>query len=110
MEPVYGLGFALVSALLFGGYLVFIKEYLTKYTPSVYLAGVNGFALLWYLPIGFLTVDGNLIPGGLGMDSWVMMIGVALLTALALLTLFRALIEGEVSYVAPISKLVPLFV
>ena len=104
-----GLGYAIASALLFGGYLVLIKQRFTAYPAPVYLAGVNGFAFLTYLPIGLLTLDGPFFPT-FSMQGVALMVGVSLLTGIAILTMFRAIVEGEVSYVAPISKLVPLFV
>jgi len=104
-----GLGYAIASALLFGGYLVLIKQRFTAYPAPVYLAGVNGSALLVYLPIALLTVAGPFFPT-FSMEGVALMVGVSVLTGIALLTMFRAIVEGEVSYVAPISKLAPLFV
>lgn len=105
-----GLGYAVVSALLFGGYLVLIKQRFTAYPGPVYLAGVNGFAFLTYLPIALVTIDGPLVPAGLTIPGLGLVAFISALTGVAILAMFRALVEGAVSYVAPISKLVPLFV
>lgn len=105
-----GLGYAIVSALLFGGYLVLVKRRFTAYPAPVYLAGVNGFAFVAYGPIGLLTIDGSIVPAGISIEGIAIIVGIAALTGVAVLAMFRALVEGAVSYVAPISKLVPLFV
>lgn len=106
----HGLAYAVVSALLFGGYLYVIKRYFSMYPSSVYVVLANGSAFLWYLPVALLTVDGGYLPAGAG--SWLFgtVLGVAVMTGVGLITFFEALKRGAVSYVAPISKLVPVFV
>jgi len=67
-------------------------------------------SLVWYLPIAALSVDGGYLPAGFGT------VGVGVLALMlagslvAILTSFRAIATGDVSYVAPISKLIPVFV
>ena len=67
-------------------------------------------SLVWYLPIAALSVDGGYFPVGFGT------VGVGVLALMlagslvAILTSFRAIATGDVSYVAPISKLIPVFV
>ncbi|MFB6163141.1 MAG: EamA family transporter [Halococcoides sp.] len=102
--------FAGIAALMFGVYLVAIKEYFTAYPFPVFLAVVNSIALVTYLPVAVLTIDGPAFPGGLDLRTGGAIVGVAVLTGVAVLFFFHALVRGEASYVAPISKIVPVFV
>lgn len=105
-----GLAYAIASALLLGGYLYVIKRYFSQYPSPVYVALVEGLAFLWYLPFAVFSVDGRYLPTGA--DPWLfaVILGVSAMTGLALLTFLEALRRGAVSYVAPISKIVPVFV
>jgi uncharacterized membrane protein len=75
----------------------------------VYVLLVDGTAFLWYLPIALFTTDSWFL-AGLDGQSALLVLGVAVFTGFALLAFFRALVLGAVSYVAPISKIVPVFV
>lgn len=104
-----GLVFAGVGALGGGAYLFAIKRYFDDYPATVFVVLANGVALVWYAPVAALTVRGPLVPAG-DPPSLAVLVGVAAGTALALWALIRAVTTGEVSHVAPISKVVPAFV
>ncbi|MFB6309185.1 MAG: EamA family transporter [Haloarculaceae archaeon] len=102
--------FAIGAALLIGTYLFLVKRYFSHYPASVYAALTNAFALAWYLPVAALTLDARPIPhgfGSLGAAVFAVTVG---FTILGILTFFWALQSGAVSYVAPISKIIPVFV
>ncbi|MEF8974643.1 MAG: DMT family transporter [Halapricum sp.] len=105
-----GLGYAIASAFLFGGYLYVIKRYFSQYPSPVYVVLVEGLAFVWYLPFALLTVDGGYLPAGASPRLYGVILGVSAMTGLALLSFLEALQRGAVSYVAPISKIVPVFV
>ncbi len=104
-----GLGYAVVAAVLLGVYLFLIKRYFDAYPATVYVSLTYGCSLLWYLPIAAVSVDGAYLPVADGTRLGVLAL-VVVGTVVAVLTSFRAIAVGEVSYVAPISKLVPVFV
>ena len=105
-----GLLFAVVSAFLFGSYLFVIKRYFSEYPATVYVFLVFAFALVWYVPVAVVTVDGGYLPPGFGRTG-VLVLGTTVgFTLLGNLTFFRAIAAGAVSYVAPISKVIPVFV
>jgi drug/metabolite transporter (DMT)-like permease len=106
-----GILLALAAAFVFGGYLVAIKRYFGHYPSTLYVALVNATALPWAVGIGVLTVPpAGYLPDSLSAVGVAVLLGTGVLTALALLAFFRAIRVGEVSYVAPLSKLVPVFV
>jgi drug/metabolite transporter (DMT)-like permease len=102
---------SLFAALVFGVYLVGIKQYCSHYPPSLLIVVVNVFALAWYAPIAVLTVSGGrFLPATLSLQGVAILLGTVAFTALALLAFFHGLAIGDVSYVAPLSKIVPVFV
>lgn len=105
-----GLGYAIASALLFGGYLYLIKRYFSMYPSPVYLLLVYLMAFVWYLPVAAFTVDGGYLPSDAGLWLGAVVVGISALTGVAIVASLEALKRGAVSYVAPISKLVPVFV
>jgi drug/metabolite transporter (DMT)-like permease len=105
-----GLVAALAAALLLGSYLVAVKRYFSHYPPTLYLAVVHALALCWYLPA--LAATGSLaglFPPLTAGEAGIV-IGTVGLIAVALAAFYHALAVGDVSYVAPISKIVPVFV
>ncbi|WP_435334968.1 EamA family transporter [Haloarchaeobius sp. TZWWS8] len=103
-----GIALALFGAVLFGTYLFVIKRYFDHYATPVYLFAVYVAALVWYLPVAVVTTGGVPVPTtpyALGTT-----VAVSLAVVAALFAFFRAIQTGEVSYVAPISKVVPAFV
>jgi len=106
-----GIALALVAALVFGIYLVVIKRYFDHYPATLYVALSNLAGIVWYAPIAALTVpDSGFLPAGVDSVGIAILLGTAVATAVGLLTFFRAIRVGDVSYVAPLSKLVPVFV
>jgi len=106
-----GVLLSLLAALVFGGYLVFVKRYFGHYPPTLFVALVNASALAWSLPIAVATVPASgYLPDSLDPAGLAVLLGTAAFTAVALVTFLRALAVGDVSYVAPLSKLVPVFV
>lgn len=102
--------YAGLSALMLGFYLFAIKRYFSAYPAPVYVSLTYGSSLLWYVPIAVASVDGNYLPAD---DAWTglaVLVFVVVGSVVAVLASFRAISLGDVSYVAPISKLVPVFV
>jgi len=109
--PEPGLVYAGLASLILGVYLFCIKRYFSEYPSTVYLSLTFAASLLWYLPIAAVANDGSgYLPAGFGLPG----IGMFVLTVggsiVAFLALFRAIAVGDVSYVAPISKLIAVFV
>lgn len=109
IEP--GIAFAIAAAVVWGGYLFSLKRYFAAYPATLLYVLVNGFAIAWYLPVAAALLSGeDLDPGSFGPETLVVLVGVDLLLALAFVVFMRAIAEGDVSYVAPIGKIVPAFV
>lgn len=111
MDP--GIGYAVVAAVVWGVYLFYLKQAFQGYSASTLTVVINVFALGWYLPIlGGSVGFGDTLDalGGFGLDE----VGILALTAVtiagAMIAFLRALAIGDVSYVAPINKIVPVFV
>lgn len=108
LEP--GLVYAVAASLILGVYLFCVKRYFDEYPSTVYITVTFAASLLWYLPIAAVASDGELLPAGFGAPG----IGMLALTVggsiVAFLASFRAIATGDVSYVAPISKIVAVFV
>lgn len=105
-----GLGYAVASAGMLGVYMFLVKRYFDEYPATVYVSVTFACSLLWYVPIAALSVDGGLLPAGFG-TTGVAVFAVTLGgSLLAFLASFRAIATGDVSYVAPISKLIAVFV
>jgi drug/metabolite transporter (DMT)-like permease len=104
-----GLLYAVLAALLFGGYLYALKRYFADYPSPVFLLVTYLIAFPAYLPMVWLSGD-PFLPAGNRVSVLGSVLAVTALTALALLAFFRAIKLGDVSYVSPISKVVPVFV
>ncbi len=106
MEP--GLAASVLAALLWGGYLFALKRYFPAYSASVIVVVVNAVAIVLYAPFAAATVPraalDTIVAGAPGLGI------VVLANALAFTAFIRAISVGEISYVAPISKIVPVFV
>jgi drug/metabolite transporter (DMT)-like permease len=108
-----GIGYAVVAAVVWGVYLFYLKQSFRGYTASTLTVLINIFALGWYLPIFGVSVGfSNAVDAlsGFGLDD----VGILALTVVtiagAMIAFLRALAIGDVSYVAPINKIVPVFV
>lgn len=104
-----GILLSLGVALLFGCYLYALKRYFSQYPSPVFVVLTYGLAFPIYLPIVLLN-DGAWLPGTKPLLSVGLMLGIAALSGLALIAFFAAIRRGDVSYVSPIAKLVPVFV
>lgn len=103
-----GLVASVLAALLWGGYLFALKRYFSNYSASVIIVVVHTIAIALYLPVAISTVPqdalGALVAGGPGLAT------IVVTNSLAFMAFIRAIETGEISYVAPISKIVPAFV
>lgn len=107
-----GILVAVVAALLWGVYLFALKRHFDAYPATVLTVLVNGFALVWYAPVAATSVAPADLPSaaGLGFDGALALLGAVLGVAAGFVLFLHALALGEVSYVAPINKVVPVFV
>lgn len=105
-------GFALsvLGALILGSYVVGVKRYFDHYPPTLFVGITYAVGVAWYVPIIAVTAPVDEIIPAVGLRGGLVLLGTAAFTALALFTFYRALSIGDVSYVAPISKIVPVFV
>ena len=108
-----GIGFAIVAALVWGVYIFYLKQAFEGYSASTLTVLINGCALVWYVPVlgRSLGVAGTLD----ALSAFALpQLGVLALTAVTIgaanVAFLRALSIGDVSYVAPINKIVPVFV
>ncbi|WP_407066972.1 EamA family transporter [Haloarcula brevis] len=104
-----GIAYAVLSALVFGVYLFVMKRWFTEYPSPVFLLITYSLVPVVYLPFVFVSGE-PFLPAGNRANVLASVLAVTGVTAVGLLTLFRAIRVGEVSYVSPISKLVPVFV
>ncbi|RAW46958.1 EamA family transporter [Halorubrum sp. 48-1-W] len=106
-----GLGFALVAAVVWGVYLFVLKRWFEGYSPAALTVRINAFALAWYAPMVLTDRSASAAAlGGFGAAEVGIVALTVTATALAFVLFLRAIAEGQVSYVAPINKVVPMFV
>jgi drug/metabolite transporter (DMT)-like permease len=107
-----GVAYALVAALVWGTYIFVLKRHFADYPGTVLTVVVNAAAVAWYLPVAVPRVRAAGVPdpAAFGATEVGAVVGTVFVTAVAFLVFLRALDAGEVSYVAPISKTVPVFV
>ncbi|MFB6255463.1 MAG: EamA family transporter [Haloplanus sp.] len=99
---------AAISMSLTGGYLVAYKRYFAGYPTFLYLGLVEGAALCWYVAIGVATGRSVVtFPAGFDAVAVALLGGVVAVTVGSAVASVRALQIGDVSYVAPLSKLAP---
>ncbi|WP_123623842.1 DMT family transporter [Halorubrum sp. CSM-61] len=113
-----GLLSAIGAAVVWGTYIFVLKRSFSGYPPAGLTVLINASAIAWFLPVTFATTD--LPPGGIdgvaraaaGVDPAAVAVvaGTAAATASAFVLFLRAIDEGDVSYVTPINKVVPMFV
>jgi drug/metabolite transporter (DMT)-like permease len=109
MDP--GLVVAVLAACVWGAYLFALKRYFPTYSASVIVVVVHPIAIALYLPVAIGTMPAAgpspvqiLLDGGVGIAV------IVVANSLAFMAFIRAIAVGEISYVAPISKIVPVFV
>jgi drug/metabolite transporter (DMT)-like permease len=106
-----GLGFALTAAFVWGIYIYVLKRLFSGYPPAALTVLINAFALAWYLPITVTQTDFATSPhSGIGFAEIGVVTVTVVSTALAFVLFLRAIADGDVSYVTPINKIVPMFV
>lgn len=110
MDP--GILYSLVAALLWGLQIVALKRYFDGYSAFALPVLINAFAALAFTPFAVATTSRAELPSLATFTP--IALGAILLTVLAIGAAFilflQALEAGEVSYVAPINKLAPVFV
>jgi drug/metabolite transporter (DMT)-like permease len=102
---------AVCAAFVWGGYIFLLKRWFTEYPPAGLIILINTAAILWYLPI--MGLQANRVfdaAGAVGLAELGIVTLSAGMTGAALILFLRALATGEVSYVTPINKIVPVFV
>ncbi|WP_265112121.1 EamA family transporter [Halosolutus halophilus] len=106
-----GIGFAIAAALVWGFYIYVLKRSFSGYPPAALTVLLNSFAIAWYLPIVVTRTEfSDVLLESFGLVDLAVVAVTILTTALAFVLFLRAIAEGDVSYVTPINKLVPLFV
>jgi drug/metabolite transporter (DMT)-like permease len=104
-----GIALSLVVAVLFGAYLYSLKRYFAAYPSPVFVVLLYAVGFPLYLPMVAIG-GGPLVPTTEPLLAMGLMVAVAALTAVALVSFFAAIRRGDVSYVSPIAKIVPVFV
>ncbi|AFK19634.1 EamA family transporter [Haloferax mediterranei ATCC 33500] len=110
MDP--GIFYSVLAAFVWGVYIFVVKRYFPGYPGAVLTVVVNAFAVAWYLPVSIVTFDASSVPSlaDIGASGVAIVAGTAVLVGVAFILFVDALDAGDVSYVAPINKLVPVFV
>ncbi|MFU8866462.1 EamA family transporter [Natronococcus sp.] len=106
-----GLGFAIVAAFVWGFYIYVLKRSFSGYPPAALTVLINAFAIAWYLPVLLTRTERSTVAfDGFGpLEFGVIALTIAS-TAAAFVLFLRAIAQGDVSYVTPINKVVPMFV
>ncbi|KKF39539.1 cysteine transporter [Halorubrum saccharovorum] len=113
-----GLLSAIGAAVVWGTYIFVLKRSFSGYPPAGLTVLINVSAIAWFLPVTVATNDfaaggiGGIAQAAVGVDpAAVAVVAVtAVATAAAFVLFLRAIDEGDVSYVTPINKVVPMFV
>ncbi|MWV64990.1 EamA family transporter [Halorubrum sp. JWXQ-INN 858] len=106
-----GIGFALTAAVVWGVYIYLLKRLFEGYPPAALTVLINVFAIAWYLPV--TVAGGDLSPAfvdAFGLAEAAVVAVTVLATAAAFVLFLTAIADGDVSYVTPINKVVPMFV
>lgn len=107
-----GVLLALAAAVVFGVYLFVYKHSFADLPATVYVATVEVAGLCWYAVIAALTWPAGepVVPPTLRHEGLALLLGACLAIAGANIVSIRAFKLGDVSYVAPLNKLAPVFV
>ncbi|EMA57132.1 EamA family transporter [Halorubrum lipolyticum] len=113
-----GLLSAIGAAIVWGVYIFVLKRSFSGYPPAGLTVLINASAIAWFLPVTLATNDlspdgtGGVVRAAAGVDpAAVAVVAVtAVATAAAFVLFLRAIESGDVSYVTPINKVVPMFV
>ncbi|QSG01417.1 DMT family transporter [Natranaeroarchaeum sulfidigenes] len=107
-----GLSYSIVAAFVWGAYLFVLKRYFNEFPATTLAVVVNAFAIVFYAPVTIRAVrngDGASLAGA-GLEHVAVITLTILTTAGGFIFFLYAIQAGEVSYVAPINKIVPVFV
>ncbi|HMB49031.1 MAG TPA: DMT family transporter [Natronoarchaeum rubrum] len=107
-----GLGYALLAAFVWGGYLFGLKQYFEGYPATTLTVCVNAFAIAFYLPVTLRALSngaGTAFASLSALDVGVVALTICA-TAAAFVLFLYAIAAGDVSYVTPINKIVPALV
>lgn len=107
-----GIIYSILAAFVWGSYLFVLKRYFDEFPATTLAVCVNAFAILFYAPItarGLANGDAASLSGA-GLEHVIVIALTILSTAGAFILFLYAIQTGEVSYVAPINKIVPVFV
>jgi drug/metabolite transporter (DMT)-like permease len=113
-----GLLSAIGAAVVWGTYILVLKRFFSGYPPAGLTVLINASAIAWFLPVTVATTDlaaggtGGVLRAAAGVDPAAVAVvaGTATATAAAFVLFLRAIEDGDVSYVTPINKVVPMFV
>ena len=106
-----GLGFALTAAVVWGVYIYLLKRLFEGYPPAALTVCINVVAIAWYLPVTLSRGDASAAAlAGFGLVEAGVVALTVVMTAAAFVLFLSAIAAGDVSYVTPINKIVPLFV
>jgi len=117
----FGLLSAIGAALVWGAYIFVLKRSFSGYPPAGLTVLINVAAIAWFLPVTVATNDlggaalaapGRIARALAAVDPAAVAVvaGTAAATAAAFVLFLRAIARGDVSYVTPINKVVPMFV
>ncbi len=109
MDP--GISFAVLAAVAWGVYIFSLKRLFDGFSPAALTVLLNSCAFLWYAPIAISQTDPpwELVSGFTPFELGVIAFTV-LMHAIAFVLFLRAIGVGDLSYVTPISKTIPVFV
>lgn len=106
-----GLGYALTAAVVWGVYIYLLKRLFEGYPPAALTVIINAFAIAWYVPVALSDERVNVSAfDGFGLAEFAIVAVTVLATAAAFVLFLVAIADGDVSYVTPINKIVPMFV
>lgn len=104
-----GIAYAGLAALLYGVFLFVMKQWFDIYPSSVFILITYVLSFLVYLP-AVIVSDTAFLSGPNLSNALGAILAVTIGVTVGLMLVFRALQIGEVSYVSPISKIIPVFV
>jgi len=105
-----GLAYAVLAAVLWGTLLFAKKRYFPSYPSAAFMSITFVLAACWHLPVTAVAWPRDPAATALSAPEWAFVAGTVLVLAVGLFLLFYALEHGDVSHVAPISKVTPAFV
>lgn len=108
MVPEAGVAFALTAGFAWGGVLYASKRYFREFHSATFMSLSFGCAAAWYAPVSASGAGVEALSVS-PRDAAAVLVTIGLL-ALGLFVMFRAISAGDVSYVAPVSKVTPVFV